>query len=200
MSKKFVFFIFIIFFLNVNLSAQNLNFSLKPSLGSFNPASNILKDYYNRDFIFIYELEFDILSNFHNFGAYFKINRFSVSIEDKIQNNLKETSIWYNIGIMKRLYLRLLYIDFKSGLTIHNDNLSLPFTDALHYGYEIAISIGKIISDRVSVFIEFDYNYENRDIPYYVNDQYSRRQIYLSGKNFSTGGYILKTGLSLSLH
>ncbi|MHB2154394.1 hypothetical protein ACX8XN_08345 [Calditrichota bacterium GD2] len=200
MNKKFILFIYVFLLLSINLEAKNINFSLKPSLGSFNPESNILKDYYNQDLIFIYGLEFDILTNFHNLGAYFKINRFSVSIEDKIQTKLKETSIWYDIGIMKRLYLRLLYIDFKSGLTIHNDNLSLPFSDALHYGYEFAISIGKIISDRVSVFIEFDYNYENRDIPYYVNEQYSRRQIYLSGKNFSTGGYILQTGLSLSLH
>ena len=193
-------FISVFLFLNVNLEAKNFNFSLQPSLGIFNPKSNILKDYYSHDHIFIYGLEFNILTNFHNLGAYFEFNRFSVNIEDNIQTDLKETGTWYDIGIMKRIYLKLFYIDLKSGLTIHNDNLSLPSSDALHYGYEFAVSIGKIISDRISVFLELDYNYENRDIPYYVTEQYSRRQVYLSGKNFSTGGYILQTGLSVSLH
>ena len=200
MNKKFILFICVFLLLSINLEAKNINFSLKPSLGGFKPESNILKDYYNQDLIFIYGFELDLLTNFHNLGAYFKINRYSINIEDKIQTGLKETSLWYDMGIMKRLYLRLLYIDFKSGLTIHNDNLSLPFTDGLHYGYEFVISIGKIISDRISAFVEFNYNYENRDIPNYITERYSRRQVYLSGKNFSTGGYILQTGLSLSLH
>lgn len=200
MSKKIIVFIFVLLCLNLNLNAKSLHIYIKPSAGIFHPDSRILRSYYDLNFIFSYGVEADVLTNFYNIGGYVSFNRFSVKIKDKQQPDLKETSAWYNFGLIKRWTVNSIFIDFKSGLTIHNDQLSDPFSNETHYGYQMGIAVGKIIFKKAGVFLETTYNHESRKVPYYVTYTYSRRQVYLSDKRFNTGGFIIQSGISLSLN
>ncbi len=139
------------------------------------------------------------ISNFYNLGGYLKINRFSFKIEDESQPGLKESSTWYGLGIIKRLYIRSFFFDFKFGLTNHHDKLTTPFSEQLRLGYELGLTFSKNILDQNSIFFAANYNYENVKIPYYVTSNYSRHQRYLAGKSFNTGGYLFYIGISICL-
>ena len=192
----------ILFLFPSMVKSASIEYNIRPLVGMLHPTDKILRDYYDRSNVFIYGIDFDIVTDWYTLGMYLKFQGYSFKIVEKFgERSYVEhiDGIWYTFGIEKFISISPFSLYGRLGTTFHSDNLAFPDSDDVRFGFQSGLGIESNITKRVKLFLEIDYEYETLSVPYYMTYYYSRHQAYLAGENFQTGGVLIQTGVSFSL-
>lgn len=178
------------------VTAQSWSLAIAPGIGLNAPESNILKRYYQKNFLPGYGGEIILITDYHGLGLYIGVNRVKHRITDELQTDYDERMTTVCCGFLKRTGDDLLSADIKAGMSIQTGDLFMPGKDTAVFGYEFGLTLNVPVSGPLTVSGGMAYSRTRVTIPAYMTTVYSRHQYYLSGRQFTTGGFSLMMGFS----